>query len=380
MQIILAKYGEIILKGLNRPVFEDKLIKNIRAAVRCNIQITKAQATIYITPSDEDIHVVAERVSRVFGIVSVCVADIVDKNLEAIQLHAAQLMSKKRGTFKVEVKRADKRFPYKSPEIAMEVGGAILDANSDLTVDVHNPQTLVMVEVRDFSAYIYTEKIPGVGGIPNGTSGKAALLLSGGIDSPVAGYMIAKRGVSLECIHFFSYPYTSERAKDKVIELARILKGFLGKIKIHIVPFTDIQLQINDNCPQEQMTIIMRRFMMKISEQIAQKSGAQALITGESLGQVASQTLEGLVATDSVVTMPVFRPLIGMDKEEIVKISRKIGTFETSILPYEDCCTVFTPKHPNTKPKIAKLELSETQLDVEGLIQTALTGTEIVVI
>ena len=378
MQIILVKYGEIILKGLNRPVFEDRLIKNIRTAAGCKVTITKAQAAIYVTPQEEDINIVAQRVKRVFGVVSVCVADIVEKDLEVIKAHAAKVMDKKRGTFKVEVKRSDKRFPHKSPEIAMEVGGAVLEANANLTVDVHNPQTLVMVEVREFAAYVYTDKMSGVGGIPTGSSGKAALLLSGGIDSPVAGYMLAKRGMSLECIHFFSYPYTSERAKDKVMELARILSGFVGKIKVHVVPFTDIQLKINDNCPHEQMTIIMRRFMMKISEQIARKIGAQALITGESLGQVASQTLEGLVATDNVVIMPVFRPLIGMDKEEIVQTSRKIGTFETSILPYEDCCTVFTPKHPNTKPKLDKIELSETKLDVHGLIQAALDGVEVI--
>ena len=283
-------------------------------------------------------------------------------------------------TFKVEAKRADKRFPYKSPEICMEVGGAILDENPHLTVDVHNPDILVMVEVRDFAAYIYTSKIPGVGGMPVGTNGRATLLLSGGIDSPVAGYMVAKRGVELDAVHFYSYPYTSERAKQKVLDLAQLLAGYCGRINVHIVPFTEIQLAINEKCPKEQMTIIMRRIMMYIANAVAKKNGSLALVTGESIGQVASQTIQALSVTDDASELPVFRPVIGMDKDEIITIARKIGTFETSILPYEDCCTVFTPKHPNTKPVLEKIKKSEGLLDLQPMLSRAIEGVETVVV
>ena len=379
-KIILLKYGEIILKGLNRPIFEDMLMKNIRqASDGANIKIWKAQATIYVEPLDEkvDIDDLAIKFSRVFGLVSSAVAYVVEKDLEKICTLASILIEDAKGkTFKVDTKRADKRFPFTSQEVSCEVGGKILDDHPHLTVDVHNPEFRVIVEVRDFAAYVYLNKIPAVGGMPIGTNGKATLLLSGGIDSPVAGYMIAKRGVELNAVHFYSYPYTSERAKEKVLDLAKILAGYCGKINVNIVPFTEIQLAINEKCPKEQMTIIMRRIMMYITNNIAKRFGSYALVTGESIGQVASQTIQSLAVTDDAAEMPVFRPLIGMDKEEIIVIARKIGTFETSILPYEDCCTVFTPKHPNTKPSLEKIKESESLLDLETMMKKALDNTE----
>lgn len=421
-RIILIKYGEIILKGLNRPFFEGRLIKNIKAVLPSGTRITIAQATIYVELEEVnmgDIVVWAEKLSRVFGVVSVAVACVAEKDMGKICELAAKITADSEGTFKVEAKRADKRFPYKSPEIAATVGSAILSNNKVLKVDVNNPDMLVMVEIRDFHAYVYcnewraqkkdsgkarfwlggedgeqrnrraftsdfaakreTWSLRGVGGMPIGTAGRAMLMLSGGIDSPVAGYMIAKRGVELEAVHFFSPPYTSERAKEKVQELARLLAVYTGRIKLHIVPFTDIQVAIRENCPEEQLTIIMRRFMVRIAERLAQKQGASALATGESIGQVASQTMQSLAVTELACGIPIFRPLIGMDKEEIIAIAEKIGTFETSILPYEDCCTIFTPKHPNTKPKLEKILLSEGQLSSEALIAAALEGTEEVV-
>ncbi len=377
-KIILAKYGEIILKGLNRPVFESRLVKNIKRALGEGVSVSTAQATIYITCADEETDIVAEKVSKVFGVVSVAIADVLDKDIDKICTHVAELMKNKIGSFKVEARRADKKFPLKSPEICAKAGGAILSANPSLTVDVHNPDTLVKIEIRDFGAYVYLNKIPGVGGMPTGTNGRATLLLSGGIDSPVAGYMIAKRGVELDAVHFYSYPYTSERAKEKVMELAKIVTSYCGRMNVYIVPFTEIQLEINEKCPEEQLTILMRRFMMTIADRIARENNSLALITGESVGQVASQTMESLLVTNAVCQLPVYRPVIGMDKEEIVTIARKIGTFETSILPYEDCCTVFTPKHPNTKPKLDKIKLSEEKLDFEGLVQKAIDGTEVI--
>lgn len=383
-KVLLLKYGEIILKGLNRPLFEDALVRNLkRCAGNENIKIWKAQATVYVEPKDDSVDMdgLAVKLSKVFGIVSVAVAQTVPKELDKIGALAAQMIKTEPGkTFKVEAKRADKRFPYKSPEICMEVGGAILDENPHLTVDVHNPDILVMVEVRDFAAYIYTSKIPGVGGMPVGTNGRATLLLSGGIDSPVAGYMVAKRGVELDAVHFYSYPYTSERAKQKVLDLAQLLAGYCGRINVHIVPFTEIQLAINEKCPKEQMTIIMRRIMMYIANAVAKKNGSLALVTGESIGQVASQTIQALSVTDDASELPVFRPVIGMDKDEIITIARKIGTFETSILPYEDCCTVFTPKHPNTKPVLEKIKKSEGLLDLQPMLSRAIEGVETVVV
>jgi thiamine biosynthesis protein ThiI len=376
---ILVKYGEIILKGMNRPIFERKLVNNIKKVAGNDVRITWAQAVIYLHVEDmeaERVKDLAFKVSKVFGVVTVSIAHSVEKDIEKMREKAKELCLNLKGSFKVEAKRSDKAFPLKSPQICQEVGGYLDDELPNLKVDVNTPDYVVMVEVRDTEVYIYTEKIQGIGGLPTGTSGTATLLLSGGIDSPVAGYMIAKRGVKLHAVHFHSYPYTSMQAREKVIELAEILAGYCGEVQMHIVPFTEIQLEINQKCPLEQSIIIMRRFMMQIADRIAQKNGADALITGESLAQVASQTIQSLRVTDESASLPVFRPLIGMDKEEIVKIAREIGTFETSILPYEDCCTVFTPKHPNTKPKLDRIQQSEAKLDCEGLIQAAIEGTE----
>lgn len=384
-ELVLVKYGEIILKGLNRPIFEQKLISNIKKAISHlgEISVTIAQATIYVEPLEPniDIEEIIKRLKKIFGIVSVSRAAKVEKEMECIKQKAVEyllpVLQNKR-TFKVEAKRSDKKFPLKSPEICREVGGYILAKVPQLKVDVNTPEVVVNVEIRDTSAYVYTEKIAGMGGMPIGTNGKATLLLSGGIDSPVAGWMIAKRGVELDAVHFFSYPYTSERAKDKVIELGRILASYTGRFNLHVVPFTDIQLEIYEKCPDEHLTLIMRRFMMKISEKIALKNKSNALVTGESLGQVASQTIQSLGVTNAAVNLPVFRPLIGMDKDEIITIARKINTFETSILPYEDCCTVFVPKHPTTKPLLEKIIASESKLDVDGLVDKAVEGTEII--
>ncbi len=380
-RLVLVRYGEIILKGLNRPVFEDLLVKNIKQALRdeCELKIYKAQATIYIEPKDDSCtESIVEKLKKVFGIVSIVVAYPAEKNMDDVEKQivenfANELKSAK--TFKVIAKRADKKFHMQSPEICEEIGGRILEAFPNLSVDVKNPEINVYVEIRE-QAFVHLDKIQGAGGMPSGSNGRAMLLLSGGIDSPVAGYMIGKRGVYMEAVHFFSYPYTSDRAKDKVLKLASIIASYTGSLKVHIVPFTDIQLEIRDKCPEEHLTLVMRRFMMAIAERIAIKRGCQALITGESIGQVASQTMSALAVTDDAVNIPVFRPLIGMDKEEIVEISRKIDTFETSILPYEDCCTVFTPRHPTTKPKIERIVFSQEKLDIERLINEAVEGTE----
>ncbi len=384
-KMVLVRYGEIILKGYNRPVFEDALVGNIRKAIEKEgeVKISKAQATIYIEPleSDAQADAIVEKLKKVFGIVSIVVAYRTEKTIDAAVAEIKEsfndvLTGAK--TFKVEAKRADKKFPLKSPEICAEVGGRILASYHNLKVDVKEPDVVIHVEMRESFCYVHTGREKGAGGMPTGTNGRAMLLLSGGIDSPVAGYMIGKRGVKLEAIHFFSYPYTSDRAKDKVMKLAEIIGGYMSGIKVHVVPFTEIQLEIRDKCPEEHLTLVMRRFMMEISQRIAEKRGCQALVTGESIGQVASQTMSALAVTDDAVSMPVFRPLIGMDKEEIVEISRKIDTFETSILPYEDCCTVFTPRHPSTKPKIDKVIASQNLLECERLIQEAVDGTEIV--
>lgn len=383
-RLILVRYGEIILKGLNRPVFEDMLIKNIKSAVKdiCKINVHKAQATIYIEPED-DMYTdkLADALTKVFGIVSIVVAYETQKTMESVYECISENFSdmlKSARTFKVEAKRADKKFALKSPQICVETGGYVLKHFSHLTVDVKQPDVTLHVEIREASAYVHAGRIKGAGGMPTGTNGRAMLLLSGGIDSPVAGYMLAKRGVRLEAIHYFSYPYTSDRAKDKVLKLAKILSGYTGGIRVHIVPFTEIQLQIRDKCPEEHLTLVMRRIMMDIAEKIAKKTNCTALITGESLGQVASQTMGALAVTDSAVDMPVFRPLIGMDKEEIVEIARKIDTFETSILPYEDCCTVFTPRHPSTKPILEKVLMSQNKLDTERLVKEAVDGVEVI--
>ncbi len=383
-EIILAKYGEIILKGGNRPKFENILMKNISNSLK-NVAETKlrlAQATVYVEVEDEDkMDIVMDRLSKIFGIVTITRAAVCEKDIEDIKVKAKEYLKKdlKDGLkFKVEAKRSDKQFPYNSPQLCMEVGGYLDDEYPEIKVDVHNPDVTVKVEVRDFAAYVYADenKIHGQGGMPIGTGSKATLLLSGGIDSPVAGHMISKRGVEIDAINFFSFPYTSERAKEKVIELASIIAQYTSKINLYIVPFTEIQLQIRDKCPEEHMTLVMRRFMMRIAERIARKNKSLALITGESVGQVASQTLAALDVTNSAVDMPILQPLIGMDKIEIIERSMEIGTYETSILPYEDCCTVFTPKHPTTNPKRENIIKSENRLEIESLIEAALEGVE----
>lgn len=381
-EIILIKYGEIILKGLNRHIFEDKLVGNIKKAVGDSAHVYKSLATIYAEPREgADIDELIAKIRNVFGIVSIARAAVCEKELSDICAAAAEYLKDELSlvkTFKVETKRADKKYSLKSPQISAEVGGALLDAFKNLSVDVKNPDLIVNVEVRESAAYVYGGRIRGRGGMPTGTAGKAMLLLSGGIDSPVAGYMIAKRGATLEGIHFFSHPFTSELAKQKVLDLARELKGFTGSLRVHIVPFTQPQLQMREKCPAEHLTLIMRRMMMMIASEIAKKQGALCLVTGESLGQVASQTMEALAVTDDAASLPCFRPVIGMDKEDIVAIARDIGTFETSILPYEDCCTIFVPKHPTTRPKLEKILASEALLDVETLVRDAVEGTEVV--
>lgn len=383
-EIILAKYGEIILKGGNRPRFESILVGNIRNSLK-NVAQTKvrlAQATVYVEVFEEEkIDIVMDRLSKIFGIVTITRAAVCEKDIEDIKSKAKEYLKNdltdgKR--FKVEAKRSDKHFPYKSPQICREVGGFLDDEYPGIIVDVHNPDIIVRVEIRDFDAYVYADenKIQGQGGMPIGTGSKATLLLSGGIDSPVAGHMISKRGVEIDAVNFFSFPYTSERAKEKVITLASIIAQYTSKINLYIVPFTEIQLQIRDKCPEEHMTLIMRRFMMRIAERLARKHKSHALITGESVGQVASQTIAALDVTNAAVDMPILQPLIGMDKLEIVNRANEIGTFETSILPYEDCCTVFTPKHPTTNPKRENIEKSESKLDVQTLIEAALAGVE----
>lgn len=384
--IILVRIGEIILKGLNRPVFEDKLINNIKKTLKelGKINIMKSQARIYVEPSDEnyDFQAAINKLTKVFGIVSVSMVWKIKTDYEDIKAHSLKMVEdliNKNGykTFKVLAKRGYKRFPMQSPEINSELGSYILDNFPSLTVDVNNPDFVLYVEVRE-NSYIYSEKIPANGGMPLGTNGKVMLLLSGGIDSPVAGWMMAKRGVEIEAVHFYSYPYTSERAKEKVIELAKIMARYCYQINLNIVPFTDIQLEINEKSPEDQITIIMRRAMMVIAEKIANNVGALALVTGESMGQVASQTIQSLAVTNAAVKMPVFRPLIGMDKNEVIEIARKIDTFETSILPYEDCCTVFVAKHPKTKPQLEKIIMLESRLELESLIEKAIQNTEVI--
>lgn len=385
-EIVLAKYGEIILKGGNRPKFEKLLIDNIKNALknvaRCRVTLT--QATIYIEDFEEDkIDLIVDRLSLVFGIVSVTRAAVCEKNMDAIKATAYEYLKddlSRKATFKVEAKRSDKAFPLNSVQLCIELGGYLDDMFPEITCDVHHPDITIMAEIREAGAYIYNrnKKIKGQGGMPIGSGSKAMLLLSGGIDSPVAGHMIAKRGVAIEAVNFFSFPFTSERAKEKVTELARIISRYTSKLRLYIVPFTDIQLEIRDKCPEEHMTLIMRRFMMRISEKLARKAGAKALVTGESVGQVASQTLAALDVTNAVTDMPILQPLIGMDKIEVIRRAEEIGTYETSILPYEDCCTVFTPKHPTINPKRSTIERTESVLDTEALEAAALEGVEVI--
>ena len=382
-EIILLKNGEIALKGLNRSVFEDKLISNARRRLEelGKFGFRKAQSTIFVEPKDEDIDLdeAVDILQKVYGIIALTKAAVVEKDFEAIKETAItylkdELMEAK--TFKVDAKRSDKSFPLKSPEICRELGGYILEHFPHLSVDVHNPDVNVVGEVRDYAAYVHGKQLPGAGGIPVGSGGRALLLLSGGIDSPVAGAMMAKRGLEVYAIHFASPPYTSERAKQKVITLAEKMTAYCGRMNLFVVPFTEIQERIKDDCPEELFTIIMRRYMMRIACRIARQQDCEALVTGESVGQVASQTIQAMACTDAVADMPVFRPVVGMDKEEIIKISHKIDTFETSILPYEDCCTVFTPKHPRTKPVLKFVEQAEQAMDMENLIDRAVKGTE----
>lgn len=380
-EILLIKNGELALKGLNRRTFEEALMSNLRYRLRHygDFMLRRAQSTIFIEPKNDyvDMEGACDAVSRVFGIAAFSRARVTTKDLSAIQQAAVEYLGDRLATaktFKVEAKRADKAFPYTSPEISREVGGYVLSHYHHLKVDVHNPEVLIMVEIRDFGAYIHAQQLPGAGGMPVGTGGKAAIMISGGIDSPVAAYMMAKRGIQLTGIHFASPPYTSERAEQKVISLMEKVGRYAGNMKLHIVPFTRIQEEIQKNCPEEFFTLIMRRFMMRLAQRVARDADCGALITGESLGQVASQTIPAMAVVDTLATMPVFRPLIGMDKEEIVVISRKIDTFELSIQPYEDCCTVFTPRHPCTRPKLRKVEEAEAVLDVDALVAEALEG------
>ncbi len=381
-ELILVKYGEMALKGLNKKTFEDMLIKNIKRRLKPlgHFQMTSAQSTTYITPLDEDIDLneVADRVGKIFGIATYCRACVCEKDFDDIcnksYEYLDEVLSCAR-TFKVNAKRSDKAFPMKSPEICMELGGKLLEKFPHLTVDVKNPEVTVTVEIRDENAFVHAENIKGAGGLPVGSSGKAMLLLSGGIDSPVAGYMMAKRGVHIAAIHYVSPPYTSDRAQLKVEQLCQKLTDYCGGIAFYCVPFTELQEAIKDQCPEEFFTIIMRRLMMEIAQRIAARDNCLALITGESVGQVASQTMAAMVCTDAVCRIPVFRPCVGMDKTEIIEIARKIDTFDTSVLPYEDCCTVFTPRHPKVRPVLSDVEKAQNSFDFEPLIQKAVEGT-----
>ncbi|MBE6546807.1 MAG: tRNA 4-thiouridine(8) synthase ThiI [Ruminococcaceae bacterium] len=378
-EILLCKYGEIVLKGANRKSFEDMLSREMKKRAACygNFDVYRAQSTIYIEPMDDsaDMDGMFEAASKVFGIVAISRAAVCEKSMEDISRTAADYIPaflEGKRTFKVEAKRSDKAFPLDSMEISREIGGVILDTCPRIRVDVHHPDVIVKVEIREFGAYISAGQFKGAGGMPVGSNGKGLLLLSGGIDSPVAGWMMAKRGVRLDAIHFESFPYTSERARDKVLELARIVAEYAGDIYVHVVSLTHIQEELVRACEEDYFTLLLRRYMMTIAERVAKEKNCAALITGESLGQVASQTMQALGVTDAAVSMPVFRPCIGMDKEEIVTISRKIGAFETSIQPYEDCCTVFTPKHPRTKPELAKVLVQENKLDFAALVEEAM--------
>lgn len=383
-EIILIKVGEIVLKGLNRKSFESMLIRSIKHALNGTSQckISSAQSTIYVEPcyDDADIDEICERLEKVFGIVAFHRAVVAEKNMESITSTALSYLEEYLegvNTFKVEAKRSDKSFPLKSPEICRELGGKIFEKFSHLTVDVHNPEVQVTVEVRDFGAYIHAGVIRGAGGVPVGSSGNGTILISGGIDSPVAAWMMAKRGLRLNAVHFASPPYTSQRAEDKVVRLLKKVSAYAGNITMYTVPFTEIQEKIKNDCPEELFTIIMRRLMMQISQRIAENTDSSCLITGESLGQVASQTMKAIVTTDEAADMVVFRPLIGMDKEEIIRISRKIDTFDISIEPYEDCCTVFTPKHPRTKPVLKYVKEAQEKAGFDEMIETALNNLKI---
>lgn len=386
-EIILIKNGELVLKGLNRNTFEDILIKNMKKALKGigEFQFTKSQSTIMVEPLDDDIDLddAVDVLKKVFGIAALSRAVVAEKNFDDIKKKTLEYLDERLdevSTFKVNAKRSDKKFAMKSPEICREMGACILSAHHHLKVDVHNPELIVTVEVRDRFAFIHGDSIKGAGGMPVSTSGRGAILISGGIDSPVAGYMMAKRGIELVAVHFASPPFTTELAEQKVMDLLRKVAAYSGPITTYVVHFTELQEAIRDKCPEVYFTIIMRRYMMKIAEKLAVHQKCSALITGESVGQVASQTIYALGCTDQATALPVFRPCIGMDKDEIIKISREIDTFETSILPYEDCCTVFTPKHPKTRPQIEDILKAEEALDSEALIERAVNSARKTVI
>ena len=387
-QSFLIKYAEIGTKGKNRYMFEDALIRQIRYALSSvdgEFDVTKESGRIYVKALGEyDYDDTIEELKRVFGIADICpMVQIDDKDYENLKKHVVEYMDQvypdKNITFKVDARRGDKQYPVSSEQINRDMGEAILDAFPEMKVDVHHPDVLLRVEIRQ-KVNLFSLMIPGPGGMPIGTNGQAMLLLSGGIDSPVAGYMIAKRGVKIDAVYFHAPPYTSERAKQKVVDLANLVARYSGPINLHVVNFTDIQLYIYEQCPHEELTIIMRRYMMRIAQAIAEKTGSIALITGESIGQVASQTLQSLASTNEVCTMPVFRPVIGFDKQEIVDVSEKIGTYETSIQPYEDCCTIFVAKHPVTKPNLKVIRNSERHLEekIDEMVKTALDTVEVI--
>ncbi|HIW23969.1 MAG TPA: tRNA 4-thiouridine(8) synthase ThiI [Candidatus Acutalibacter stercoravium] len=382
-EVILLKLGEIALKGLNRKAFEDVLLKNIRRRLQDagDFSVSSRQSTIYVEPKDSaaDLDLAEERVSKVFGVVGYARAGVCEKDLAAICQRAGEYLSEEletASTFKVECKRSDKQFPYKSPEVSAEVGHHLLEQFPHLRVDVHHPDVIVRVEVRERYAFVHGDTRPGAGGIPVGTGGKAAVLISGGLDSPVAAWMMAKRGVELTAVHFASPPYTSELAREKVRRLLRKVAEYAGRIRFVTVNLTRLQEEIRDKCPQELSTVILRRYMLRGAQRVAQEEGCSALVTGESLGQVASQTIQAIACTDAVTTMPVFRPLIGADKSEIVKVAYQIGTYDISIEPYEDCCTIFTPKHPRTKPILHFVEDGERAIEGEALLEEALAQRE----
>ena len=378
-EMLLLKLGEVVLKGLNRRSFEDKLVKTVRHRMKAcgSFQVYVRQSTIYVEPQKDDCDMEAayKAAKQIFGVVTIARAVPCEKDINAIVETAKTYLAGEFAaarTFKVESKRADKMFHLNSIQISQAVGGELAEAFPHVAVDVHKPDLTVYVEIREKAAYVHAPSVPGAGGLPVGTGGRAVSLLSGGLDSPVSSWMIARRGVELEMVHFESPPYTSQQAQDKVIQLAQDLTPYCGRMLIHVIPFTKIQEEIRKNCPEEYFTLIMRRFMMRIAEAVARKAGAHALVTGESLGQVASQTMMALSVTEDVTSMPILRPLIGTDKVEIIRIAREIGTYETSILPYEDCCTVFTPRHPAIRPDIEAVREAEAVLDIDGLVAEAL--------
>ena len=382
-EMILLKLGEMVLKGLNRHSFEDKLQANIHRRLNGlgRFRVYTRQSTTYVEPMEDscDMDAAWEAMKKVFGVVGLSRARACEKDKDAILKACHEYLDDRlrtARTFKVETRRADKTFPMTSIQLSQYVGGELDELYPNLQVDVHHPELTVYVEIRDYAAFVHANPDPGAGGLPVGINGRAVSLLSGGIDSPVASYMIAKRGVALDMVHFFSYPYTSPEAKEKVLELARLLTPWCGRLTVHVVPFTAIQEELRRSCPEEMFTLVMRRFMMRIAQRVAKRCGAKALVTGESLGQVASQTMDAMTVTGQVVSIPVLRPVVGMDKEEIVQISRKIGTYDTSILPYEDCCTVFTPRHPRLRPTVEEAEEAEAGLDIEAMVQAAVDGIE----